>query len=510
MSGFDTTPRPEFLRALQAQKWKASGALSELVDNAFGPGRGDATRCSITYDAARQVLTVLDNGKGMDGVGRLFQLGNTIGRAPGDIGIYGSGGTMAILWLASRVRVWTLRAGELNHDVVDWAEQIAKGEFPVVSDEWERATLVNTPEDLLANRHGTKIELTLLRERKFVISNVQRDLAETYAPAFRKGRALWWTSLGKNGQMQRLADPLEEPSDPALTIEFDAGLVVNDEFLGVRGKIGVVDDLPLSRSKVAIGYGPRVILRTRDCYRSPDGSEAFREAGVAGYIDLLDGWQPYLATTKDAFNDGPVWEALMEYVFQKIRPILHAAKRNELMLLLEDIAISLQVRPSRREAAGGQPAGTGKGPTPGDGPADIEIDPTTGPEVRGKTPAGATFRIVTLTDAEMEGLLCKAQASGAGVDLIVNQDHPFTQAALAERPYNRPALELLVTRELADELWRNEALRQKTFRRVDLQAIDGFVGSPDHESDGAAFIHRLLIDRVRRPVRPDDSDEDVA
>ncbi len=509
MSGFDTTPKPEFLRALQAQKWKVAGALSELVDNAFGPGRGDATRCSITYDAARQVLTVLDNGKGMDGVGRLFQLGNTIGRAPGDIGIYGSGGTMAILWLASRVRVWTLRNGELNHDVVDWAEQIAKGEFPIVSDDWERATLVNTPEELLANRHGTMIEVRLLRERKFVISNVQRDLAETYAPAFRKGRALWWKSLGKNGQTQRLADPLEEPSDPASTIEFDAGLVVNDEFLGVRGKIGIVDDLPLSRSKVAIGYGPRVILRTRDCYRSPDGTEAFREAGVAGYIDLLDGWQPYLATTKDAFNDGPVWDALMEYVFQKIRPILHAAKRNELMLLLEDIAISLQVR-SGHDVTDGRPAGTGKGPTPGEGHAEIKIDPTNGPEVRGKTPAGATFRIVTMTDGEMEGLLCKAQASGDGVDLIVNEDHPFTQAALAERPYNRPALELLVTRELADELWRNETLRQKTFRRADLLAIDDFVGKTDHESDGAAFIHRLLIDRVRRPGRPDDSDQDVA
>jgi hypothetical protein len=43
----------------------------------------------------------------MEAIGRLFQLDNTIGRVVGDIGVYGSGGIYALLWLADKVELAT-------------------------------------------------------------------------------------------------------------------------------------------------------------------------------------------------------------------------------------------------------------------------------------------------------------------------------------------------------------------------------------------------------------------
>ena len=162
MTGFDTTPKPAFLRAMQNQRWTITGALAELVDNSFGPGRGNADTVDIIHDTKARTVTVVDNGRGMQAIGRLFQLGNTIGRSPGDIGMYGSGGTMAVLWLASRVEIWTLVGASVAHDTVDWAEEIRHDRFPIISDQWRHATVANTPAVLLNNGGGTMIKLHLL------------------------------------------------------------------------------------------------------------------------------------------------------------------------------------------------------------------------------------------------------------------------------------------------------------------------------------------------------------
>ena len=344
MRKFDTTPKPAFLLAMRNQRWTVQGALSELVDNGFGPGRGNASRVEIIHDTTNRVITVLDDGQGMESIGRLFQLGNTIGRCPGDIGLYGSGGTMAILWLASVVDVWSLKSGVVSHDSVDWLEQINRDTYPEISEDWKTATPANTPAPLLTLGHGTMIRIKLSRERTLIPSNIRRDLFKTYAPALRIGKKLVWATAtkGKTQEEIFLADPLIMPDDPARLINFDLTLEVRDEHLTVFGSIGMIDDLPLSQSLVSVGYGARVITKTRDCYSSPDGSLKFDGTGIAGWIQLGDGWQPYLSTTKDAVNDQPVWDALMGHIFTQIRPLLEKVQENVFDLTFSDIAVNLE------------------------------------------------------------------------------------------------------------------------------------------------------------------------
>jgi hypothetical protein len=513
---FDTTPDPRFLRALQTQSWTVHGALAELVDNSFGsaipgkpgePGRGDADQVHIVYDPRKRTLAVLDNGRGMDAIGRLFQLGNTIGRRAGDIGEYGSGGTMALLYLARAVSIWTLKDGIVSYDSVDWPRQIELREFPHISNDWHPATDVNTPEPLRELEHGTLIVMELAPERKFQASNVQRELARNYAPGVRLGKHLAWTTLGRGGGTQALADPLVLPDDPARTVEFDLTVVAGGQLLPVSGKIGLVIDLPYSQSRVAIGYGSRVIVYTRDCYDSPDKSAKFLGAGVAGWLDLGDGWQPYLTTTKNGINDQPLWEALMGHVFERIRPLLEQVEQDTLYLELEEIALDLQAAldgrtrvavtrgPRTRPSGPSGPTDEGPAQPPGDDeepPSDRDGDKPI------DEPARARIEIQPVDDVDVDGALCKAELRGGGSILVqVNREHEIVQEALKAKPINRMALNVLTTREIAHELVKADELLELLFsKRVLLEIAE----REEHDSQ-AQYVARLLIDRIRRPER---------
>ncbi len=511
-NGFDTTPKPAFLLAMQNQKWTVAGALSELVDNSFGPGRGNATRVHITHDPKHRTITVLDNGVGMESIGRLFQLGNTIGRSPGDIGLYGAGGTMAILWLASRVEVWTLRDGRVSHDAMCWADHIHAEKFPTVDATWRAATLANTPLELYELGHGTYIRLHLARSRTFHAPRVRFELARTYAPAIRQRRELLWTTLAKGGvDTQPLCDPLRVLEHAHKSVTFDLVVVTAaDDHLPVHGVIGLVEELdhPQGHTGIAIGFGPRVITTTRECYTSPDGSERYSGTGVVGWLDLGEGWQPYLATTKDAINDQPTWDVLMAHVFEKIRPLLKENQHDRLSLELQDIAIMLQsaldgqahvevrarVEPPMEPDHDGDD-GTRCGPSDPKKPKrteDPDADDT-------KHKHGVThLDVEAVRDAEIEGLLCRATVLGVdAIGVSVNGDHGVVQEALEARPINRKLLNQMVVEAIAREITDNPVLLKRMFPRRVLETLE-----ERDERDRQGLIVRMLVDRIRQPLVP--------
>jgi hypothetical protein len=505
MTGFDTTPDPKFLRAMQNQKWTVAGALSELVDNSFGPGRGNAKNVHILHDPHRRVIIVRDDGQGMQAIGRLFQLGNTIGRAPGDIGNYGSGGTMALLWLSRKVAVLTLRDGKISHDELSWSDEIKAGRFPIVSDDWETATRANTPEALYETEHGTYIVLFLANERRFQTSNVKRDLARTYAPALRHGKTISWVTVGRDDYWQPINETQEFP-DPLRVIHFtDLLIEIDGETLFANGEIRVIPDLPLEQSKISIGFGPRVILKTRDCYNSPDGAEHYSGVGVTGWLDLSDGWQPYLSTTKDAINDQRVWDALMSYIFEKIRTLLKQVERERMSVVLDDIALTLEQildgtahvdLPSER----GEKSGRNNSRDGDNDSGDIgdESSADKGSDVDGNDAnrdkqAATQIIVIPLTDRELNQTLCKAELSADGAVVYVNEEHDFVKKALVSRPINRELLALLIVQGIGGALADNELLARKVFPPKAIKQLEDRKGR-----DREGLIMRMLMDRVRK------------
>jgi hypothetical protein len=491
-SMYSITPKPAMLRGIQNQRWTPTGALAELIDNSFGPGRGNATIVSIVYDTVDRTLTVTDNGQGMEYIGRLFQLGNTIGRTVGDIGYFGSGGTQAIIWLPEFVSVATERDGMVMQDSIRWADVFELDDFAdvAVSNVWRKGSLG------LPQGHGTVIKMKLLKSRKLHIGNLVRDLSRLFAPGLRRGKTITWVQA-RSGDIvdeRKLDDPFEVKAAPENTVRFNIVVEHGDEHLPVRGVVSFDDSVSHADSVIHVGFVYREIMRTRDCFRSDD--EAFDGIGVSGWLDLGDGWQPYLSTTKDGFDNQPLYDALMEHVFGHIRDLLIKAQRKAINFELDNIAVGLQMtfeniskmRVSvRREPGAGEPGGI---PGEGEGGGGGEHKPQPHDDGKNKKDAAAHIRLVPENDDKMKGALARAGWDAVGIFVDLNEEHPYVREAM-RRPVNRPALHHMIIAEIAALLAGDCDLLNKAFRKSVVNELDG--------CDGQEKIRKLiryLIDSV--------------
>jgi hypothetical protein len=107
-----------------------------------------------------------------------------------------------------------------------------------------------------------------------------------------------------------------------------------------------------------------VIRSTTECFQSSDGEEKYAGIGVSGWLDLGEGWQPYLSTTKDAIDDAPLYGALMDHVFKRIKPLLRAAERRSFSVQFDDLATGLEQALNSRTGDGVVKVGTELGPLP--------------------------------------------------------------------------------------------------------------------------------------------------
>lgn len=495
MRMFNITPRPRMLLGVQNQKWTISGALAELLDNAFGPGRGNANTVKIIFDVTSRTLTVIDDGQGMEYIGRLFQLGNTIGRTAGDIGHYGSGGTQAIIWLPEWVLVATQRDGKVMHDRIRWSEIFAMEDFRdvAVANEWRSGNFSQFSEW----GHGTAIHMKLLKTRKINVSNVLRDLSRLFAPGLRHGKKIIWcqTRAGEIIEEHSLDDPFEITAQPENTVRFDLVMEYEQEHLPVHGVISFDENTSHAESWVRIGLGYREIMRTRDCFKSDD--EAFAGIGVSGWLDLGDGWQKYLSTTKDGFDDQPLYDALMDHVFEKIRELLIQAEQHTVDFELDNLAIGLQIALEKtmqmKVTVTREP---GPLPEPGPGPGPINPDPhdqTPLPDSAGDkdVTAVAHIRLVRQDDDDMMGVLARAGSDPLGIYVDINRDHNYVREAMRQRPINSAALNLMIITEIAALLTSDAVLVHKAFRKSVIDELDRREG---HEK--VRMLVRHLIDSV--------------
>jgi Histidine kinase-, DNA gyrase B-, and HSP90-like ATPase len=494
MQTFNITPKPRMLIGVQNQRWNVSGALAELIDNAFGPGRGNAGVVKITYDATDRTLTVEDDGQGMDYIGQLFQLGNTIGHTAGDIGHFGSGGTQAIIWLPEWVRVATQRNNKVMMDRIRWSEIFAMEDFRdvAVSNEWKKGHL----SALGKLGHGTIIHMKLLKARKINTSNVIRDLSRLFAPGLRHGKQIIWCQQrsGEVIEERQLDDPFEATSQPENTVRFDIVIDRDGEHLPVHGVVLFNENTSHADSLIRVGFGYREIMRTRDCFKSED--EAFAGIGVSGWLDLGEGWQPYLSTTKDTFNDQPLYDALMLHVFEKIRALLLRAEQQTVDFELDNLAIGLEIaleKTMKMKVTVTRDPGPNPdpGPGPNPNPEPSTHKPIPDPEGDEEAPATARIRLVKQDDDDMMGALARAGDDPLGIYVDINQEHVYVREAMRQRPINSAALNLMIITEIAALLAEKKVLAQNAFKKSVLDELDRREG---HEK--VRMLVRHMIDSV--------------
>ena len=502
------TPEPGVLNGFRNYTFpgQVAGALMEIADNSLGEDRGDATQIWITHYTRTHILEVLDNGNGMadPGVSLVVQLGagaSQLGLSkPGskDIGMFGIGATMALLYLADVIEVWTLRKGRMvNHTKVDYPALIKANEFPSVSPLFMRADLGNCPADLLALGHGTKIVMKLRKGRKFGVEATIDKLRATYAPGLRLNRHLTWKSVTGN---VITPIPLEAPA-----LAFDAGKsvhfenVVVDAELGLtfRGEVGIIGNLPAYRSNVAVGFNARVLFNTRDCYGIE--TEKYAVSNVAGWLDLSPEWKPFLASTKSEIDDGNLHDALMLKVFEAIRPILAQSDEEGTEVKFAGIGFTTGVAlstPSPEETKvastggtsgngegtdeflGGAGNGTGGGgggggPEPGNGHGDNPDTTKPGSGTQARVSAGGAgsghdktdpIRIKYVSNENLGGVnnpdgsvltygyMARTLTGDHIITLLLNKQHPDVLALLPgtdSGSVNARAYHLLVTGDIA-------------------------------------------------------------
>lgn len=491
MKTFNITPRPRMLVGVQNQRWTISGALAELIDNAFGAGRGDASKCFINYDPLKRTLSVVDNGEGMEYIGRLFQLGNTIGRTAGDIGHFGMGGTQAIIWLAEWVNVATERGGRIMQDSVRWSEIFEMEDFRdvSVSDEWKSGHFTRLSEW----KHGTIINIKLLKERRFHISNIVRDLSRLFAPGLRRGKQIIWQTADNDANI--LIDPFAKESPPKTTRRFDIIVEIGERHLPLRGVISFDETVSHADSWVRIGFSHREIMKTRDCYKSSARNESFAGIGVSGWLDLGDGWQPYLTTTKDAFNDEPLYETLTEHVFAEIRELLILAEQHAEDFELDNLALGLQTALNRamrlkvkvERQHGQDERGGGNSGGAGSGERKAKSDPD-GDDGKGI----AHIQLIKQTDDDMLGVLARSgRHADGGLYVDINKDHEFIREAMRQRPINAAALNLMIISEIATLFTEQPQLLREAFKPSIIEQL-----GEETDQEKARKLTRYLMDSI--------------
>jgi hypothetical protein len=255
-----------------------------------------------------------------------------------------------------------------------------------------------------------------------------------------------------------------------------------------------------------------MIRSTADCFQSRDGEEKYAGIGVSGWLDIGEGWQPYLSTTKDAIDDAPLYGALMDHVFKNIKPLLQAAERKSFSVQFDNLAIGLEQAINSRAGDVVVKVGVEMGPPPAsDNPTDeppTDHPPGPPPEIpvsigqpgdseRNVAPSLA-ITIYQESDAALEGALCQAGIRGSDIFVAVNRDHTFVQEALKARPFNRMALNVMIVDELARAIVEIDdgVLIKKIFHRDVASAIYGI----EHNHHRSRIVARRLIDRVRDPV----------
>ena len=477
-------PTARILQAIRGKDWTVSAALAELLDNAFGELRGRASTVWIYWDPKPRNLVVLDNGQGMKDVADLFTLGKGEMSGRGDTGLYGVGGSEALVWLSNQTRVTTLittlTGARVASGQTDWGVCIESEEYPDIDSRWRWAGPANCPMDLFEQEHGTRIDLTIRAGLQINPEVIQDQLSRLFGVGLRTGRQIIWITKGKGGLMQRDL----QAWNPGEIRDSITTVVTIAEGLSADVYAGWVDGLSIANSKLSVNYVYR---------RIKDTTAGFGRAvqGAVGYVDLSPGWLPHLTTTKDNIREDSrhLEEALMEAIVTALEPLISRLQQAKRAKIFTNVRISLQHRFQSGFMALAKRAGGERGGQGGGGEGEKPPRPPRRPP---QEPLVAEIEIRNASDVAMDGLLCKVDVDAQKAVAHVNEEHFLVIMALDAEPVNQRLLEQILIQALAKEIVERDALNEFGL----LSKADAAAVVEKYRGDTVLYVTRLLTDGV--------------
>ena len=283
-------------------------ALNEFIDNAFGPDAGNAQAVRISYKP--DMLVIDDNGQGVLNLNSLFRIGDSVSRlSRTDIGNFGYGSKVGVLYMGKHMMVQTVREGEYHAFEVDW-EQVAECE------QWPapyQGKPLKFPKVKPITR-GTRI-IIRKRHRTFQLLPLAERMAHVYGPALRDGREITLAHYDLAGKLQKEVKVSELAGKTPLESVTTCSLVVNGKRVEVRA--GAMLERKGRLNGVHLAFGHRVI-RTERVLSQPLPARLYVEA------KLDTAWKPCLTALKnDILTDKAELLAAIEECLADLIAMLH-------------------------------------------------------------------------------------------------------------------------------------------------------------------------------------------
>jgi Histidine kinase-, DNA gyrase B-, and HSP90-like ATPase len=438
------------LKAYRNKSWHVVPALAELLDNSFGEQRGNASSVRLEWNAKTRRLKILDDGQGMKDVADLFVFGQGETSGTGDIGLYGIGGSEALVWLSDYTDVATVRKGRIARTTADYSKCIDREEFPRINNRWKIPSAVNCPPELLGSEHGTLIDMCIRADLRIQPDVIQERLSRMFNVGLRTGRRITWTTMQRDGTV---TETQLNAWDPGRMEDGITGTVAIGNGLSAQVHAGRVEGLSIANSKLSVNYLYRQVKETTAGFSRP-------VQGAVGNVDLSPQWLPYLTTTKDDIREDcrHLEEALMLKVAELLEPLVEQLRRARRAKVFSNVRINLK---KKFEQGFDRPSSNDDEPSSPDESERPSPEPHA-PRSRGqsRSPHAAVIEIEEASDRALNGLLCKAEInkSAASATGFINIDHPLVVLALESDPINQRLLEQILISALAKEIVEQDAL----------------------------------------------------
>jgi hypothetical protein len=329
------------IRQQASFSWKSM--VCELIDNSFG---ADADFVKLSWPGGK-AFTIEDNGNGTDDLMKMLTLGAKRDRSSRDIGYYGVGAKLALIWLWGKSRITSVCGAGRYSVEIDWSD-IAEG-------------LAGYPdEDSIDIGSGFSYEsgtiIQCFAERNYPkFDDLFASISNTYTPGIEDGRSIV-ASLNNKQPVK-----LKAREWPQTTEQIDDVIVAAGREVRIRMGIVAPGVKNTYRNGFAFERSFRVI---KECLL---GSGSFGASRIAARITLGQDW--LLSTNKDEFTE--YQDELTDAIFDRCQDLLKTADEqsisyedqqfNKELAAIVSQANRRESRPNKGSIVGSvEPASTGR------------------------------------------------------------------------------------------------------------------------------------------------------